>query len=151
MQLNVLQIISAAIAFLYYIFLIWQCIIFFTVSVPSLIRYGYFWHSFNLFIFGLLALLFFSHSVTFDSLQPHGLKHPWLPYPSPPPGICSNSCPSNLWCHPPASCCHRLLLWPLIFPSIRVFSSELVLHIRWPKHWSFSYQSFQWIFRIDFL
>ena len=35
--------------------------------------------------------------------------------------------------------CHPLLLLPSIFPSIRVFSSESVLHIRWPKHWSFSF------------
>ena len=35
--------------------------------------------------------------------------------------------------------CHPLLLIPLIFPSIRVFSNELVLCIRWPKHWSFSF------------
>ena len=35
--------------------------------------------------------------------------------------------------------CHPLLLMPSIFPSIRVFSNELVLHIRWPKHWSFSF------------
>ena len=34
--------------------------------------------------------------------------------------------------------CHPLLLPPSIFPSIRVFSSESVLHIRWPKYWSFS-------------
>ena len=34
--------------------------------------------------------------------------------------------------------CHPLILPPSIFPSIRVFSSELVLHIRWPKYWSFS-------------
>ena len=34
--------------------------------------------------------------------------------------------------------CHPLLLLPSIFPSIRVFSSELALHIRWPKFWSFS-------------
>ena len=34
--------------------------------------------------------------------------------------------------------CHPLLLLPLIFPSIRVFSSELVLCIRWPNYWSFS-------------
>ena len=33
----------------------------------------------------------------------------------------------------------RPLLPPSIFPSIRVFSSELVLHIRWPKYWSFSF------------
>ena len=33
--------------------------------------------------------------------------------------------------------CHSLLFLPSIFPSIRVFSSESVLHIRWPKYWSF--------------
>ena len=35
--------------------------------------------------------------------------------------------------------CHPLLLLPSIFPSIRVFSNESVLHIRWWKHWSFSF------------
>ena len=35
--------------------------------------------------------------------------------------------------------CHPLLLPPSIFPSIRVFSNELVLPIRWPKYWSFSF------------
>ena len=35
--------------------------------------------------------------------------------------------------------CHRLLLLPSVFPSIRVFSSELTLLIRWPKYWSFSF------------
>ena len=35
--------------------------------------------------------------------------------------------------------CHPLLLLPSIFPSIRVFSNESVLHITWPKYWSFSY------------
>ena len=35
--------------------------------------------------------------------------------------------------------CHPLLLPPLIYPSIRVFSNELVLCIRWPKYWSFSF------------
>ena len=35
--------------------------------------------------------------------------------------------------------CHSLLLLPSIFPGIRVFSSESVLHIRWPKYWSFSF------------
>ena len=36
------------------------------------------------------------------------------------------------------SLCHPLLLLPSIFPTIRVFFSESVLHIRWPKYWSFS-------------
>ena len=35
--------------------------------------------------------------------------------------------------------CHPLPLPPSIFPSIRVFSNESVLHIRWPKYWSFSF------------
>ena len=35
--------------------------------------------------------------------------------------------------------CHPLLLPPSIFPSIRVFSSDSVLHIRWPNYWSFSF------------
>ena len=35
--------------------------------------------------------------------------------------------------------CHPLLLQPSIFPRIRVFSNESVLHIRWPKYWSFSF------------
>jgi len=42
----------------------------------------------------------------------------------------------------PSNClilCHPLLLLPSIFPSIRVFSSESSLHIRWLKHWSFSF------------
>ena len=37
--------------------------------------------------------------------------------------------------------CHPLLLPPSILPSIRVFSSELVLHIRWPKYWNFSFRT----------
>ena len=35
--------------------------------------------------------------------------------------------------------CHPLLLLPSIFPSVRVFSKESILHIRWPKYWSFSF------------
>ena len=35
--------------------------------------------------------------------------------------------------------CHPLLLSPSVFPSIRVFSNESALHIRWPKYWSFSF------------
>ena len=35
--------------------------------------------------------------------------------------------------------CHPLLLLPSIFPSIRVFSNQLALRIRWPKYWSFSF------------
>ena len=37
--------------------------------------------------------------------------------------------------------CRPLLIQPSIFPSIRVFSNESTLHIRWPKYWSFSFSS----------
>ena len=54
--------------------------------------------------------------------------------------------------------CRPLLLLPSIFPSIRVFSNESVLHIRWPKYWSFSFSispSNEYLglisFRIDWL
>ena len=46
---------------------------------------------------------------------------------------------SSPWCHPTISSCHPLVFSPSIFPSIRVFSNESVLHIRWPKYWSFSF------------
>ena len=79
----------------------------------------------------------FSHSVMSDSLQPHGLQHTRPPCPSPTPRVYSNSSPlmpsNNL------ILCHRLLLPPSIFPSISVFPNESVLHIRWPKYWSFSF------------
>ena len=80
----------------------------------------------------------FSHSVASDSLWPHGLQHARLPWSSPTPEACSNSCPSSQWRHPTISSCCPLLL-PSIFPSIKVFSKESVLHIRWPKYWSFSF------------
>ena len=94
-----------------------------------------------------------------NSLRPHGLQHARLPCPSPTPRACSNSMsiesvmPSNhLILRRP------LLLLPSIFPSIRVFSNESALHIRWPKYWSFSFnispsneQSRLISFRMDWL
>ena len=74
-----------------------------------------------------VARVRFSRSVMPDSLRPHGLQ-PRPPCPPPTPRACSNSCPSSRWCHPTTSSCRPLLLLPSIFPSIRVFSSESVLH-----------------------
>ena len=54
------------------------------------------------------------------------------------PQACSNSCQQNRWYHPTISC-HPLLLLPSISPSIRVFSNESVLHIRWPKYQRFRF------------
>ena len=81
----------------------------------------------------------FSCSVVSDSLWPHELQHARSPSPSPTPGVHSDSCPLSRWCHPTISLCHPLLLLPSIFPSITIFSNESVLHIRWPKYWSFSF------------
>ena len=81
--------------------------------------------------------LLFSHSVLSDSLRPHGLQNArclsifWtlLKLRSVEPGMPS----SHL------ILCRPLLLPPLIFPSIRVFSSESALLIRWPQYRSFSF------------
>ena len=64
------------------------------------------------------------------------------------PGVCSNSCPLSRWCHPSISFCHLLLLLPSVCPSIRVFSNELALCIRWPKCFSIS---LYWVFKVDLL
>ena len=74
----------------------------------------------------------FSHSVMSNSLRPHGLQYARLPCPPPTPRVYSkfmsieSMMPSNhlILCRP-------LLLPPSIFPSIRVFSNESALRIRW--------------------
>ena len=91
-------------------------------------------------IFFFFKINQFSCSVVFDSLQPHGLQHTSPPCPSP-----------NSWSllklisitpvmpYNHLILCRPFLLPPSIFPSIRVFSNESVLCIRWPKYWSFSF------------
>ena len=79
----------------------------------------------------------FSCSVMSNSLQPHGLQHNRPPCLSPTPRVYSNSCIESMMSSNYLILCHPLLL-PSIFPSIRAFSRESVLHIRWPKYWSFS-------------
>ena len=68
-----------------------------------------------------------------DSLWPHGLQHAWLPCPPLSPWVCSKSV---MLSNHLILCC-LLFLLPSIFPSIRVFSNDLALHIRWPKYWGF--------------
>ena len=85
------------------------------------------------------SILQFSGSVMSDSLLPCRLQHARPPCPSPTPGVYSNSCPLNRWSIQPSHLCCPLLLPPSIFPSIRIFPNESVLHIRWPKYWSFSF------------
>ena len=82
----------------------------------------------------------FSHSVLSDSLQPHEPQHARPPCSSSTPGVHLNSCPLRRWCHPAiSSSVVPVLLLPSIPPSIRVFSNESTLHMRWPKYWSFSF------------
>ena len=102
----------------------------------------------------LALLLLFSCSVVSNSLWPHGLQHPRYPCPSPFPRACSNSCPLRLWCHPiisssgiPLSSCLQS------FPASGSFLMK-----RPPSHQvarvlelQLQHQSFQWMFRIDFL
>ena len=65
------------------------------------------------------------------TLRPHGMQHARLPCPPLSPGACSNSCPLTRGCHPTILSCRPLLLLPSVFPSIRFFSNELTLCIRW--------------------
>ena len=82
-------------------------------------------------------MLLFSCLVVSGSLQPHGLQHTRLPCLSPAPRVYSNSRPLSVM--PSNHLCCPFLLLPSIFPSIRVFSNESALRIRWPKYWSFSF------------
>ena len=74
-----------------------------------------------------------------ESLPPHGLQHARLPCPSPSWSLLRlmsiTSVIPSYYLIP----CHPLLLLHSIFPSIRVFSNELAVCIRWPKYWSFNF------------
>ena len=83
-------------------------------------------------------LLLFGHSVLSVSLQTHGLQHTWLPCPSLSPRVAQTMSIESVTSSNHLILCHPLLLLPSIFPSIRVFSNESVLYLRWPKYWSFS-------------
>ena len=74
-----------------------------------------------------------------DSLPPHRLQHARLPCPSPSQSLLKLMSIKLLMPSNHLILCCPLLLLPSIFPSIRVFSSESVLRIRWPKYWSFSF------------
>ena len=76
----------------------------------------------------------FSHSVVSNSLRPHELQHARPPCPSPTPGVHSNSRPVMSSSRLILGC--PLLLLPLVPPSIRVFSNESTLCMRWPKYWT---------------
>ena len=82
----------------------------------------------------------FSCSFTSDSLQLHGLQHSRPLCPSPTPGVYLNLCLLSQWCHPTiSSSVIPFTSSPQSFPTSGVFSNESVVHIRWPKYWSFSF------------
>ena len=81
-----------------------------------------------------------------STLRPRGLWHAWPLCLPRSPRVCSNSCPLSLWCcltisssASPFSFC--LQFSPLSGSSPVGFVSESVLHIRWPKYWSFSFSN----------
>ena len=110
-------------------------------------------------------LLLFSHLVVSDSLWPRGLQHTRLPCPSPSTRVWSNSCRvvESLMQLNHLIPCFPLLLWPSVFPSIRVFSSESVNLTCWLQWVSSLHQIakvlelqlrhllFQWILRVAFV
>ena len=98
------------------------------------------WHSGHILLLKqLLSVQFSSVAQLCLTLRPHESQHPRPPCPSPTPGVHSDSHPSSQRCHPAnLILCRPLLLLPPIPPSIRVFSNESTLCIRWPKYWSFS-------------
>ena len=82
----------------------------------------------------------FSGSVVSISLRPHESQHARPPCPSPSPGVHSDSHPlSSVMPSSHLILCRPLLLLPPIPPSIRVFSNESTIRMRWPKYWSFCF------------
>ena len=78
----------------------------------------------------------FSHSITLTLCDPMDCSTPRLPCPSPCPRVCSNSWPLSWRYHP--TILSSALLLPSVFPSIRVFSNESALRIKWRKYWNFN-------------
>ena len=97
--------------------------------------------------------LLFSHSVQSSSLWPHGLQHARLPYLSLSPGVFSNSYPLSWWCHPTIS--SSIAPSPPAFyfsQNQGLFQWIGSLHqVAQVLELQFQHQSFQWIFRVDFL
>ena len=80
-----------------------------------------------------------SRSVVSDSLRLHESQHARPPCPSPTPGVYWLTSIKSVMPSSHLILCCPLLLLPPIPPSIRVFSNESTLCIRWPKYWSFSF------------
>ena len=84
--------------------------------------------------YSLWSETLFRCSVVSNFSQPHTVQHARLLCP-PSHRVGSDSWPSSRWCHPTISSSAI----SFSFPSIRVFSNESALHMRWPNYWSFSF------------
>ena len=100
-----------------------------------------------------IIVQFSSVTQSCPTLQPHGLEHARLPWPSPTPGACSNTCPSSWWCHPiisssvvPFSSHLQSFTASGYFPMSQFFASVAKV-----LKFQLQHQFFQWIFRTDFL
>ena len=91
----------------------------------------------------LYLLLLFSLLVLSNSLWAQVLQHSRLLCPPLSFRVCSDSCPLSWWCYLAVSSSVAPFSCPQSFPSIRVFSNDLALHIMWPNIGA-SVQSFQW-------
>ena len=94
-------------------------------------------------------LLSFSRQVVSDSFRSHGLQLAGPPCPSPSPRVCPSSCPLNWWYHPTISSSSPAFNLPQhqsLFQWVKCsYQVTKVLELK------FQHQSFQWVFRIDFL
>ena len=86
-----------------------------------------------------LSLSSIWHSVMSNSLRPNELQHARPPCPSPTPSLLKLMPIELVMPSSHLILCHPLLPLPPIPPSLRVFSNESTLHMRWPKYWSFSF------------
>ena len=91
-----------------------------------------------MYVYLHIYLLFFSHQVMSDSLQPHELHHTRFPCLSLSGSLLKLMSMELMILSNHLILLHPLLLLPSIFPSIGVFSNELALRIKWPKYWSFN-------------
>ena len=116
-----------------------NCELLYCIPVTYIVLYINYIILYIISIYPVLAwvLVQFSLSVVSDSLWPYEPQHTRPAYPWPTARVYWNPCPLSRWCHPTILSCRPLLL-PSVFPSIRVFSSESALPIRWPN-WNFRF------------
>ena len=93
-----------------------------------------------------------SHEAMSDSLQPHGQQNRRPPCPLPSPGVCPSSCPLHQWCHQPSrpltpsSSVLSLSQYQGLFQQVGCsYQVTIILELQ------LQHQSFQWVFRVDFL